>query len=449
LSNETAINLDQGDPLAEADFHMAYGLYDQAADLVRIAIAREPQRRDLKLKLLEVFFVWGNKEQFLHSAHELAATRADAAPGEWEKIVIMGKQLAPDDPLFSSGAVSGAAAGGVDLDLEGGQSRIDFDLLGEPVPEGAAAGLDLDIGSALGEADNTTVEAIESAQTHATDGNLALHGLDFGSEASSATTRQMTQHSESVDEDSVELPTIEQPAPQHDDNPTIRQKVEMALKHSGGADQTAELAIDDLGLDLGELDTSDQPTLSPTDAPTLVAGLDEQSRRSMEDAERHGDAGRAASSPTGAWRIKPEDLDATLPPVPASEFADHPSNDGDAAETSHFAALKGRDLDFDLGDMDDTASGASRATDVDLDVGPTAGADAAFTVTQKLSAEELALPDLEPATMSEVGTKLDLARAYMDMGDPEGARNILEEVLNEGSVAQKQEAQRLLQSLPG
>ncbi len=35
--------------------------------------------------------------------------------------------------------------------------------------------------------------------------------------------------------------------------------------------------------------------------------------------------------------------------------------------------------------------------------------------------------------MSEVGTKLDLARAYMDMGDPEGARNILEEVVTEGS----------------
>jgi pilus assembly protein FimV len=75
--------------------------------------------------------------------------------------------------------------------------------------------------------------------------------------------------------------------------------------------------------------------------------------------------------------------------------------------------------------------------------------DSAFAATQKLSAEDLALPDLEPATMSEVGTKLDLARAYMDMGDPEGARNILEEVLHEGSVAQKQEAQRLLQSLPG
>src|SRR2546423_8717070 len=39
ISSETAINLDQGDPLAEADFHMAYGPYDQAADLIRIAIA--------------------------------------------------------------------------------------------------------------------------------------------------------------------------------------------------------------------------------------------------------------------------------------------------------------------------------------------------------------------------------------------------------------------------
>ena len=75
--------------------------------------------------------------------------------------------------------------------------------------------------------------------------------------------------------------------------------------------------------------------------------------------------------------------------------------------------------------------------------------DAAFAATQRLSSEDLALPDLEPVTMSEVGTKLDLARAYMDMGDPDGARNILEEVLTEGSAAQKQEAQRLIESLPG
>jgi len=43
-----------------------------------------------------------------------------------------------------------------------------------------------------------------------------------------------------------------------------------------------------------------------------------------------------------------------------------------------------------------------------------------------------------------VGTKLDLAKAYMDMGDPEGARSMLEEVLAEGNEAQKSEAHRLM-----
>ena len=51
------------------------------------------------------------------------------------------------------------------------------------------------------------------------------------------------------------------------------------------------------------------------------------------------------------------------------------------------------------------------------------------------------------ATMTEVGTKLDLARAYVDMGDPDGARSILNEVLEEGSDSQQQEARQLLAEL--
>jgi pilus assembly protein FimV len=87
---------------------------------------------------------------------------------------------------------------------------------------------------------------------------------------------------------------------------------------------------------------------------------------------------------------------------------------------------------------------------VDLDVGtPSSSSEGTFVQTQRIMAEDIPLPDLEPATMSEVGTKLDLARAYMDMGDPEGARSILSEVLSEGSVSQKQEARRLIDTLPG
>jgi pilus assembly protein FimV len=43
-----------------------------------------------------------------------------------------------------------------------------------------------------------------------------------------------------------------------------------------------------------------------------------------------------------------------------------------------------------------------------------------------------------------IGTKLDLARAYLDMGDPEGARSMLDEVMAEGNEAQKGEARKLL-----
>jgi pilus assembly protein FimV len=49
------------------------------------------------------------------------------------------------------------------------------------------------------------------------------------------------------------------------------------------------------------------------------------------------------------------------------------------------------------------------------------------------------LPDSE----DEVDTKLDLARAYIDMGDPDGARSILDEVLEEGNDQQKSEAKEL------
>ncbi|HKB47239.1 MAG TPA: FimV/HubP family polar landmark protein, partial [Ktedonobacterales bacterium] len=117
---------------------------------------------------------------------------------------------------------------------------------------------------------------------------------------------------------------------------------------------------------------------------------------------------------------------------------------GDLSGTHPAVHSGGVDLDVGAATGMHAANGG-----LDLDVGSATVPDTTFAATQRLSSEDLALPDLEPVTMSEVGTKLDLARAYMDMGDPDGARNILEEVLAEGSAAQKQEAQRLMESLPG
>lgn len=464
ISGETAINLDQGDPLAEADFHMAYGLYDQAADLVRIAIQREPARRDLKLKLLEVFFVWGNKDQFLATARELAGSRAEAPAGEWDKIVIMGKQLAPEDELFQQAAPAGGAiAGGIDLDLEGGQNRVDYDLLGEPggeAPRAPAGGVDLDFNTALdseslGDRDPTG-EAGALATTGVGDDldfvlDDPLRGTD---DRSGNTTREMTAQMPpevtvertALMPDNLDAPTVEQPTLRIGESGTLRDKVDVAMRQSGmAADRTAELAIDDLGLNIGP----DADAESPGDAPTMVAGLDARSREIIEEAERRageGETGEAAT--TGSWyTIEGADQTGTNPAIAdVNATASLKALPDIAGETSRLAALKPGSVDVDFSATD--AFGGSR-TGVEFDVGAPSDNDGAFAATQKIGPEDLALPDLEPVTMSEVGTKLDLARAYMDMGDPDGARSILKEVLQEGSVSQKQEAQRLIDTLPG
>jgi len=47
----------------------------------------------------------------------------------------------------------------------------------------------------------------------------------------------------------------------------------------------------------------------------------------------------------------------------------------------------------------------------------------------------------------DAATKLDLAKAYQEMGDVEGAREILQEVLHEGDEHQRSEAGALLEKL--
>jgi pilus assembly protein FimV len=47
----------------------------------------------------------------------------------------------------------------------------------------------------------------------------------------------------------------------------------------------------------------------------------------------------------------------------------------------------------------------------------------------------------------EVATKLDLAKAYQEMGDVAGAREILDEVIRDGDAQQRDSAQTLMQQL--
>jgi pilus assembly protein FimV len=413
--------LAQGDALAEADFHMAYGLYDQAADLVRQAIDHEPQRRDLKIKLLEIYSIWGNKAQFLQVAHELARSRDQAEPGEWEKIVIMGKQLAPEDPLFAQ-STTGMGRSGVDLNLEGAQNQVDLDFKTEPTVSTSKpyAPVDLDLGSALvealGDGDSSSATPLDFTLDDPSRGDDVAHIADMTQQAPRYTPRADDYHDHDTVRFTSSADTSEQPV--LDPRQAVRQRLD-ERPTSLPPDQTAELALDDLGLDLGRLentgvelraldDTGLTQMLDGVDSPTLNAGLGDTSRELLSPAE-----------------LMPEPISST-------------------AETGTNPLLPmGDDLDFDLG-----ASDASPGATPDID------STGRFDNTQRFAAPDFLFDDatehdLESITMSEVGTKLDLARAYMDMGDPDGARSILNEVLQEGSPAQKQEAQRLIDSIPG
>ncbi len=510
LSSESAVNLDQGDPLAEADFHMAYGLYDQAADLVRIALEREPDRRDLRLKLLEIYFVWGNKDAFLQTAKGLEATRDRAPAGEWEKIVIMGKQICPDDPLFATTAGSGRGAGAlVDLNLEGGENRVDIDLFGDP--EGERSKLDHPLAK---EGDDTASTGQSPALHSSSDLDFTLDAPERGADESP--TREMPPRDEPTVESELmgftDAPTTESPALKAND---VRERLSSRFG-SASPDQTAEVSIDDLGLDLDQLEATGAPSISdshlaetdhPTDAPTMVAGLDDKSRRMMEEAESrsrdrdltelereleasfvadlgsdHEEIKTAVLGPESAPTVQmPRNFDsASTSRFKSPEFSDIADAEKvDVDSTSKLRGLSGDSIDLDLDRLANALGSGDtveqpRAEDemfstevfeasqrnrrVDLDVGEALNGSEAPTNkmreitptsrTTKLQADE-AIQELEPVTMSEVGTKLDLARAYMDMGDPEGARSILEEVVQEGSASQKQEAQRLIETLPG
>ena len=79
-------------------------------DVLKKAVEREPDRRDLRMKLLETYYAAAaaNRQAFLDVVQKLAPDRDRLGAGEWDKIAFMGKQIAADTALFSSDSDSEA-----------------------------------------------------------------------------------------------------------------------------------------------------------------------------------------------------------------------------------------------------------------------------------------------------------------------------------------------------
>ncbi|MBK8324601.1 MAG: FimV family protein [Betaproteobacteria bacterium] len=141
--------------------------------------------------------------------------------------------------------------------------------------------------------------------------------------------------------------------------------------------------------------------------------------------------------------------------VPALDFdLAPPAADIDVPLSSEPAKDEKPSFDFDLSSLDLPATPSEAkapAPAADLDLG--LAFDQTIKTTADQTAPSLSLTDLDLGDAGDgaggdaVSTKLELAKAYLEIGDKDGAREILQEVAKEGSAAQKDEAQKLIASL--
>ena len=354
------------DPLAEADIYIAYGRFNQAAELLQNALNDEPQRSDLRLKLMEVYAELGNREGFAREEAELREIGGSSAGID---------QLKFKYPAMAAAGFAAAAATSSSDDFD--SFSLDDLALDEPAP--AAPGQDMNE-----EAFDLSLDDLEldSPETPTAAGDsLSLDDLSFDDLASAPAAE-----SQSAEAFSFEL---DEPAASND----------VSLED--------ELA--DFSLDLDD----EKPAASASAGLQLDEESATASADSLEDTGFEFDLPSETNEPEVALA---DEFDLSLGEEEVAEpQADSFSSQLEAVET----------------ELDELSR------DLDTPV-PTSADDSLDEMDEDFDF----LSDTDETT-----TKLDLARAYIDMGDAEGARDILDEVISEGSDVQQQEAREMLAKL--
>ena len=376
LPSEERVTAQTGDALGEADIYIAYGRFPQAAELLQSAINDEPQRSDLRLKLMEVYAEMGDRNGFARQDSELREIGGSAA--ELDQI----KARYPAMAVAAGAGFAAAAAAEESLDT----FSLDDLALDEPSPKAAAGDQDGAFDLSLDDLESELDRDLQAA------GNTAsLDDLD----------------SLSLDDDLDFSSPVEQADNKDDDL-----GFDLSLPESGDSSLDLSGDLADFSLDL---DTPAKPTAAAED--DFLLSLDDELSAAPVVAEPGFDL---PSEQAGGDFDLSADFDLSL----NDEAPAQPSSDSFAAQLDEVSAeldMLSDDLDQPA-DLGMPASTASSGMDNDDDFDFLSGTD-------------------------ETATKLDLARAYIDMGDTEGARDILDEVITEGNEGQQSEARELIAKL--
>lgn len=96
------ISTDEVDPIAETEVYLAYGRDEQAEEILKDAVAKDPSRHELKLKLLEIYAQRKDVGAFETLAEELYAAQEGRGGDLWNHVAEMGRKLNPDNPMFQA-----------------------------------------------------------------------------------------------------------------------------------------------------------------------------------------------------------------------------------------------------------------------------------------------------------------------------------------------------------
>ncbi len=375
---------DEVDPIAEAEVYLAYGRDEQAEEILRDAITKDPTRQEVRGKLLEIYFQRNDVAAFETVAEELYAALEGKGGKIWEKVEEMGRKLSPGNPMFSG---------------EKPASR--------PQALSTAATTMLIPESGL------TFESTASSPTLSTS---AATSLEF--EVPSAAASSAPEASSGLD---FSL-NFDAPAPA-----TPPSSLDMSLDFDAGTPSQA-------GADSGGMDMDFGLSGSTADTDTSSNAID----FSMSPKTELASDGLDFTLPTAAAEPASDGLDFSL-----STAASEPASDGlDFTMSSTMESTAGG-LDFSGFETTSTEPTAEASDTNVIDFNTASLGDTAIefegTATETDDAGTTAgLPGWD-----ETATKLDLAKAYIDMGDAEGARSILDEVMAEGNESQKKQARDL------
>ncbi|MDA3869562.1 MAG: hypothetical protein PF589_06385 [Gammaproteobacteria bacterium] len=426
---------EQDDVLAEADVYLAYGIYQQAEELLEAAIAEHPDKDSYRVKLAETYFAGKNAEAFEKLGVEMKQRLGNEESPAWIKVAAMGKELCPDAEVFQQADLD------VDLDINDLMPKspepMDFDLgeidnggADESVPE-----LDMDFDAPLDEPSEETGFDLPSLEETPDELEFDLSETDALEETPAETSAPHEtpdelefdlSETDALEEASAETSALEDPeAPEAlvelEFDMSEAATEEAATEEAETENAATELSSDDdeeeefsLDIEASELDLEDSAETDEADLDFDIS-MDAETETETEEA-----------APVNKTEEKDDELDTDF----STDMSD------EAAPISKTEEDDALDTEFGL-DMSEKADVESEEGEFDLSA---EAADYDLSVDEDLEGMDLS----EPLDADEINTKLDLARAYLDMGDHEGARDILEEVVEGGNAEQKKEAEDLM-----